>query len=136
MPVSMDAIYKKSYPASISNLMTRRNRQSYKLGRMSTFGERVRRARAHKGLSQGDLGKALGITQSAVSQIENSPAQKSKFVMEIADATGVRVEWLSKEQGEMVWREGILAEMSKEPEDVQAEALTVARALKERRRTT
>lgn len=103
---------------------------------MSTFGERVKKAREHKKLSQEDLAKALGITQPAVSQLEAGPAQKSKFVVEIAEITGVRIQWLSKEEGEMVWVGGILDEMSKEPEDVQAEALTVARVLNERRRKT
>lgn len=38
---------------------------------MDTIGERVRAARKERGMTQGDLGKALGVVQSVVSDIEN-----------------------------------------------------------------
>lgn len=38
---------------------------------MDTIGERVKAARKERGMTQGDLGKALGVVQSVVSDIEN-----------------------------------------------------------------
>lgn len=39
--------------------------------RMDTIGERVKAARKERGMTQGDLGKALGVVQSVISDIEN-----------------------------------------------------------------
>ncbi|WP_436357336.1 S24 family peptidase [Brevundimonas sp. CEF1] len=38
---------------------------------METIGERVKAARKERGMTQGELGKALGVVQSVVSDIEN-----------------------------------------------------------------
>lgn len=69
---------------------------------MSTFGQRVRAAREHKGWSQETLAKAIGIKQPSVFSIENSPASGNKNALKIASVTGVRPQWLETGEGPML----------------------------------
>ncbi len=51
---------------------------------MSEFGERLRRARINKGMSQVELARAIGLTQASISQFEKglrmpTPANIRKF---------------------------------------------------------
>lgn len=69
---------------------------------MQTYGERVRAAREHAGLSQAQLGKAIGgLKQPSVLAIEKR-GTKSKYTLEIARITGVRAQWLESGEGPMV----------------------------------
>lgn len=67
------------------------------------YGERLKAARKHAGLSQKDLAeKAKVCTQENISKLERTDAEGSEFTVHLAVACGVRPEWLALEQGEMV----------------------------------
>ncbi|GAA0472111.1 helix-turn-helix transcriptional regulator [Tatumella punctata] len=53
------------------------------------------------GMTQGGLAKAVGMAQSSINKLLNG-AQGSRKSVEIAQALGVRPEWLSSELGEMI----------------------------------
>lgn len=61
----------------------------------SEFGLRLYRARARRGLTQKELASLVGMSQSALAEAEKT-GQRSSKTFEIARATGVRPEWLSK----------------------------------------
>jgi phage repressor protein C with HTH and peptisase S24 domain len=82
------------------------NRRFYYPQFMKFYGQRVKAARDHKGLSQAQLAKALGITQPTVFSIEKSPAKGSKYTLEIAKLTGVSLDWLDGGVGPMIPGEG------------------------------
>lgn len=74
---------------------------AYKFADMK-FGERIRLARKHRGLTQEQLSEASAVSQSLISQLERSPtATGSEYVVRLAKALRVSVEWLSDEIGEM-----------------------------------
>lgn len=69
---------------------------------MQTYGARVRLAREHAKMSQGQLGKALGgLKQPSILAIEKRDT-KSKYTLEIAKITGVRADWLETGEGRML----------------------------------
>lgn len=66
------------------------------------YGERLKLARDHAGLSQSDLALRAGVgTQENVSKLERGDATGSEFSVHYAVACGVRPEWLAMEDGEM-----------------------------------
>lgn len=112
--------------------MGRANKCAYKVRPMKyTLGQRVTIARKDAKLSQGQLGKALGITQSAVSQLEGGDATETKFLFKIARATQHRWEWLANEEGEPKADPlGIAADFAKLDREAQKELMDVAKVLK------
>lgn len=58
---------------------------------MRTLGEHIRELRTTAGLSQAELGKAAGVTGSAVSQLESglSKTPKAETLLKVAKALGV-----------------------------------------------
>jgi len=67
------------------------------------YGERLRIARKHAGLSQKELrDKADVATQENISKLERSNAEGSEFTVHYAVACGVRPQWLALEDGEML----------------------------------
>ena len=65
---------------------------------VSDFGERLRRIRTEKGLSQEDLANTLGITQAAISQLESGRRVATpKTVMRLAEALQTDIEDLAGE---------------------------------------
>lgn len=69
---------------------------------MKTFGDRVRARREELGMSQEGLGKAAGISQSTVAQIERGRNQGTKHILGLVRALGVRADWLERGRGEML----------------------------------
>lgn len=59
---------------------------------MKTLGESVKSERKKAGLTQEDLAKKAGLSQSTISDIERGRNESSREVMAIADALGVTVE--------------------------------------------
>jgi transcriptional regulator with XRE-family HTH domain len=60
-----------------------------------TLGERIRAARARKGLTQRDLAEAIGVSVQAVSQWENNDTSaKLSRVTQIAEVLSVEPKWL------------------------------------------
>lgn len=70
------------------------NRIAYYDCNMNNFGDRVRERREELKMSQGELGKNAGISQSTVAQIERGRNQGSKHILALARALGVDAEWL------------------------------------------
>lgn len=61
---------------------------------METIGDRVKRLREAKQLSQAQLADAAGVSQGTISQQEANPTMQSKFLPQIAHALGVDVKVL------------------------------------------
>lgn len=60
----------------------------------SELGKRLARARADRGLSQGDLAAMVGMRQTAIGEIEVGRVQRPKKLREIARAVGKTEEYL------------------------------------------
>ena len=61
---------------------------------MSTFGNRLKRSRAMAKLSQAQLGKAVGLSQSVISDLENDRQLETTLNVQLAIACGVDPVWL------------------------------------------
>lgn len=68
---------------------------------MKTFSERLISAMNEAGLSQGQLAEAVGISQPAVQKMTSGKTNGSRKMVELANALGVRPEWLSSGVGLM-----------------------------------
>lgn len=68
------------------------------------YGERLRAARKHAGLTQAGLADAVRnvISQQGVQYLETSDATGSEYTAQFADACKVSAMWLAEEHGEMV----------------------------------
>ena len=65
---------------------------------MAEFGERLRKLRGEKGMSQKDVADAVGMTQAAISQLESGRRVATpKTVKRLAEAIGVDIEELAGE---------------------------------------
>ena len=67
---------------------------------MQLIGERVRKYRRQKGLSQERLGELVGFSQSKISKIENEDWDSLSDLRSIARALEVKIEELVKEETE------------------------------------
>jgi transcriptional regulator with XRE-family HTH domain len=65
------------------------------------FGGRLLLARKRVGMSQSDLGHQVGLTQTAIAEAESSGQGTTKTV-QIAEALGVRAQWLADGTGPML----------------------------------
>ena len=66
------------------------------------IGRKIERIRKLRGMTQSDLGDALGITKQAVSKMEQSEKIEDEKVKHVADALGVTEEGLRKYNEESV----------------------------------
>lgn len=62
---------------------------------MGTLGERLRYARELAHLTQAQLAKLIGQAPTSIASLEQRPDQRSTYVVELAEAVGVRPEWLA-----------------------------------------
>ena len=69
----------------------------------TTYGERLRKARELKGMSQAELARRLGLKPQAVQYLEEprNMAQGSRHTARFADALGVDAVWLGSGFGDM-----------------------------------
>lgn len=65
----------------------------------ATLGGRIAIARRARGLTQSDLAKLVGITQSSVALLESGSSKSSNNTMELALALDVPVSWLVNGEG-------------------------------------
>jgi DNA-binding XRE family transcriptional regulator len=65
------------------------------------FGERLLLARKRAGLSQAELGSRVGLGQTAIAEAESTGLGTTKTV-QIAEALGVRAQWLADGTGPML----------------------------------
>lgn len=68
--------------------------------------DRIKAARAHAKLTQGQLGERVGMDQTSISNLERGKSQGSNFIAQIANACGVRALWLASGAGPMLHIEG------------------------------
>ncbi|EJG2186279.1 TPA: helix-turn-helix transcriptional regulator [Citrobacter freundii] len=66
-----------------------------------TLAERLNQAMELSGMSQGALAKASGVAQPTIWRLTSGNARGSTKIVEIANALGVRTEWLSTGIGPM-----------------------------------
>ncbi len=66
---------------------------------VETFGERLRKTRLQRGLSQAQLAHACGLSQSAISSYENGSRQSPKKLLNLAQTLQVDIYWLSRGEG-------------------------------------
>ncbi|WP_320407966.1 helix-turn-helix transcriptional regulator [Klebsiella grimontii] len=66
-----------------------------------TLAERLNEAMTMAGMSQGALAKSSGVAQPTIWRLASGNARGSTKIVEIANALGVRSEWLSTGQGPM-----------------------------------
>lgn len=66
----------------------------------TTLAQRLKQARKHAGLSQKELGEAIGISQAAIQKIESGSAQTSTKLIEIAKVLSVPADWLATGHGD------------------------------------
>lgn len=66
------------------------------------YKDRLRAARQHAHLTQGQLAEAIGITQTSVSDLERGKSKGTSFNARIAQACGINALWLENGLGEMV----------------------------------
>jgi len=69
--------------------------------RCMEFKDRLKAARRHAKLNQGELAVRAGITQTSISDLERGKSKATAHVAKLADACGVRALWLSDGKGEM-----------------------------------
>ncbi len=79
------------------------NTQAYtfKFMKKETLAERLNQAMELSGMSQGALAKASGVAQPTIWRLTSGNARGSTKIVEIANALGVRTEWLSTGAGPM-----------------------------------
>lgn len=61
---------------------------------MNTFGSRLKFAREVAGLTQSELGRAVGMSQGQIGHLESGIRKKTTKLHEIAQALKVSAEWL------------------------------------------
>ena len=67
---------------------------------MATIGERIRRMRDEKKMTQGELGKLIGVSVASVSKWEKDQAEpKGNNLSAIAQALGVEMGWILTGEG-------------------------------------
>lgn len=66
------------------------------------IGRKIERIRRLRGMTQTDLGNALGITKQAVSKMEQSEKMEDEKLKQVANALGVTEEGLKKFNDESV----------------------------------
>lgn len=68
---------------------------------MKTFAERLNAAMIAAGVSQGQLAEMVGVSQPAIQKMTSGKTNGSRKMVELANALGVRPEWLSSGHGAM-----------------------------------
>lgn len=69
---------------------------------MTTIGERLKKIRASKHLTQGALGECLGLSKQAISNVESGHNNPSiEFISKLIENLNVNSNWLISEVGQM-----------------------------------
>lgn len=95
----------EEYSQSIISVKSQSSLTAYSSGsnldRMN-FGERLKQARRHAGLTQQELAEKSYVKQGTISKIERGDTDSSTFTVQLSTACGVRSEWLAVGDGEML----------------------------------
>lgn len=65
------------------------------------IGDRVRRARKKAGLTQKQLGDAVGVRQATISDLEKGESRSSSYLVQISRVCDVNADWLATGKGDM-----------------------------------
>lgn len=76
------------------------------------YSQRLKAARKHANLTQAELSKAVGITQTSISDLERGKSASSTFGASIARICGVSALWLETGEGKMIDRGDIITDAS------------------------
>ncbi len=68
---------------------------------MLTLGQRLRKARKLRDLTQAELTKKSGASQQLLSRIENEKVESTTEIFNLADALNVNPRWLATGTGDM-----------------------------------
>lgn len=68
--------------------------------------DRIKAARAHANLTQGQLAAKVGMDQTSISNLERGKSQGTSFIAQIASACGVSALWLADGSGGMLNTDG------------------------------
>lgn len=66
---------------------------------MKTIGERVAYARESNGWNQTELARRVGLKPQAIQQIESGETKRSRYLPDIASATGFALKWIMTGEG-------------------------------------
>jgi SOS-response transcriptional repressor LexA len=66
-----------------------------------SLGERLKKARKDKGVTQTELAECVGVSQAAIAGLELRKGNKSGFTSQIADCLEINVQWLATGTGQM-----------------------------------
>ncbi|WP_440468079.1 helix-turn-helix transcriptional regulator [Pseudomonas sp. YH-1] len=83
---------------------------------MSTYSERLKKARKHAGLTQAELAQRVGIDQTSVSNLERGKSQSTSYNASIASVCGVNALWLENGSGEMLASNGTIVSLAEASE--------------------
>lgn len=89
------------------------------------LGDRLRKARKDRKMSQEVLSKKVGVSQGLISDLENNVYPTSSYVPKIADVLEISAIWLADGKGEM--------ELEKKPADKTKKQLVIAGTIIETR---
>jgi len=64
------------------------------------IGDRIKKVRTRKGLTQIELAELAGVKQARISALERNLDTKTKYLVEIAGALGVDPNWLNSGLGD------------------------------------
>ena len=86
-----------------SNPLLTDNTKAYKFKGMKTdtLADRLNLAMERTGMTQGALAKASGVAQPTIWRLSSGNAKGSTRIVDIANALGVRPDWLSSGEGNM-----------------------------------
>lgn len=87
------------------------------------IGDRVRRARKNAGLTQKQLGDAVGVRQATISDLEKGESRSSAYLVQIADVCSVSAEWLATGKGEMLGASNVSTLRPRRPAEGNAELI-------------
>jgi transcriptional regulator with XRE-family HTH domain len=96
------------------------------------IGDRIKQARDRAGLRQEDLADLIGMSTRQIQNYEAGESKQYAKLRAIAEATGVRVEWLLHGDEETVSRDEELHALREELGEVRGELAEVHRLLEER----
>ncbi|QLI80815.1 helix-turn-helix transcriptional regulator [Chitinibacter fontanus] len=94
---------------------------------MNTLADRLRLRRKELKLSQEDLGKRIGVSQSSIGNIESGRNRSATFLPQLADALGVNALWLAEGKGAMLNNgTGLQSNAALMPQDEEAKKILAA----------
>lgn len=68
---------------------------------VENFADRLRLARMARGMTQAELARACGVSQSAIANYESGSRRSAKTIFRLAHALQVQAHWLAEGKGDM-----------------------------------